>query len=348
MELGSRAWRTGAREGIADDLGTAVTVQAMVFGNRGADSGTGVRVHAQSVDRRAGAVRRRPVQRAGRGRRRGHARDPNRSPCSTSGCPRSAAELRRYADVLERHLRATCATSSSRSRTAACGCSRCGSASAARGPRCGWRSTWPRTSRFLCRARRRCAASPRMLADPPRVFVRARRCADADRDGPARVAGRRQRHDRDLIRGRGERPRTPAESVILVRPETSPEDVRGMARSAGVLTARGGLASHAAVVARGWGIPAVVGASAVVIDGDEVRIGEQASARRRADQHRRQHGRGLRRRARRNAGRSAPEAATLLGWAPSWASRSTSPTPDEVQRRMRPSTAATTDAGHPR
>ena len=42
------------------------------------------------------------------------------------------------------------------------------------------------------------------------------------------------------------------ESVILVRPETSPEDVRGMAKSAGVLTSRGGLASHAAVVARGW------------------------------------------------------------------------------------------------
>ena len=50
------------------------------------------------------------------------------------------------------------------------------------------------------------------------------------------------------------------ETVILMRHETSPEDVAGMARSAGVLTARGGLASHAAVVARGWGIPAVVGA----------------------------------------------------------------------------------------
>ena len=49
-------------------------------------------------------------------------------------------------------------------------------------------------------------------------------------------------------------------AVILVRAETSPDDVHGMARAAGILTARGGLASHAAVVARGWGIPAVVGA----------------------------------------------------------------------------------------
>ena len=53
--------------------------------------------------------------------------------------------------------------------------------------------------------------------------------------------------------------------VILVRAETSPDDVHGMARAAGILTARGGLASHAAVVARGWGIPAVVGAESVVV-----------------------------------------------------------------------------------
>jgi len=57
------------------------------------------------------------------------------------------------------------------------------------------------------------------------------------------------------------------EKVVLVRSETSPEDVHGMQVSEGILTARGGLVSHAAVVARGWGIPAVVGAEAVKIDG---------------------------------------------------------------------------------
>jgi len=55
------------------------------------------------------------------------------------------------------------------------------------------------------------------------------------------------------------------QTVILVRSETSPEDVHGMQVSAGILTARGGLVSHAAVVARGWGIPAVVGAEQVNI-----------------------------------------------------------------------------------
>jgi pyruvate,orthophosphate dikinase len=57
------------------------------------------------------------------------------------------------------------------------------------------------------------------------------------------------------------------ERVILVRNETSPEDIHGMQASQGVITARGGLVSHAAVVARGWGIPAVVGAESIKISG---------------------------------------------------------------------------------
>jgi len=56
------------------------------------------------------------------------------------------------------------------------------------------------------------------------------------------------------------------ESVVLVRPETSPEDLEGMVASAGMLTARGGLVSHAAVVARGLGKPAVCGANELKID----------------------------------------------------------------------------------
>ena len=56
------------------------------------------------------------------------------------------------------------------------------------------------------------------------------------------------------------------EHVILVRQETSPEDVAGMHAAQGVLTSRGGLTSHAAVVARGWGKSCVVGAGDVVVD----------------------------------------------------------------------------------
>jgi pyruvate,orthophosphate dikinase len=54
--------------------------------------------------------------------------------------------------------------------------------------------------------------------------------------------------------------------VILVRPETSPEDVAGMYASEGIVTARGGRTSHAAVVAVGMGKPCVVGASDIVVD----------------------------------------------------------------------------------
>ncbi|MGH7421965.1 MAG: pyruvate, phosphate dikinase, partial [Candidatus Rokuibacteriota bacterium] len=56
------------------------------------------------------------------------------------------------------------------------------------------------------------------------------------------------------------------EAVILVRAETSPEDVAGMHAAQGVLTSRGGLTSHAAVVARGWGKCCVVGAGDVVVE----------------------------------------------------------------------------------
>ena len=71
------------------------------------------------------------------------------------------------------------------------------------------------------------------------------------------------------------------EAVILVRAETSPEDIHGMHAAGGILTARGGMTSHAAVVARGMGRPCVAGAGALNIDAaaraftvGERRIGE--------------------------------------------------------------------------
>ena len=54
--------------------------------------------------------------------------------------------------------------------------------------------------------------------------------------------------------------------VILVRPETKPEDIHGIAASAGVVTSRGGVTSHAAVVTRGLGKPCIVGCEALQVD----------------------------------------------------------------------------------
>ena len=59
---------------------------------------------------------------------------------------------------------------------------------------------------------------------------------------------------------------------ILVREETNPEDVEGMRAADGILTARGGMTSHAALVARGWGKCCVVGCDAVKIEGNTVTI----------------------------------------------------------------------------
>ena len=56
------------------------------------------------------------------------------------------------------------------------------------------------------------------------------------------------------------------EPVILVREETSPDDIHGMATAKGILTSRGGMTSHAAVVARGMGKPCVVGCGAIQMD----------------------------------------------------------------------------------
>ena len=66
----------------------------------------------------------------------------------------------------------------------------------------------------------------------------------------------------DLAQERGRR----GEAVILVRPETSPEDFHGMVAARAILTARGGMTSHAAVVARGMGKPCIAGAQDLHVD----------------------------------------------------------------------------------
>ncbi len=65
--------------------------------------------------------------------------------------------------------------------------------------------------------------------------------------------------------------------VLLVRDETNPEDIEGMRAARGILTARGGMTSHAALVARGWGKCCIVGAGALKInyDAKEMRIGQR-------------------------------------------------------------------------
>jgi pyruvate,orthophosphate dikinase len=75
--------------------------------------------------------------------------------------------------------------------------------------------------------------------------------------------------DAEAWHGRGEK-------VLLVRKDTSPEDIGGMVVSQGVLTSTGGMTSHAAVVARGMGTPCVAGAKGVSVLGNNVTIGTKS------------------------------------------------------------------------
>lgn len=72
-------------------------------------------------------------------------------------------------------------------------------------------------------------------------------------------------HEAEVVKAQGRR-------AILVRVETSPEDVQGMMASVGVLTSRGGMTSHAAVVARSMGVPCIVGAGVIKIEQDAGRL----------------------------------------------------------------------------
>jgi pyruvate, orthophosphate dikinase len=265
----AQAYRT--KERIPDDLGTAVTVQAMVFGNRGTDSGTGVvftrnpatgerqlfgdiLFDAQGEDVVAGTHRTEPIA------------------VLDERLPAVAAALRATADRLERHYADLCDIEFTIEEGRLWMLQvRVGK----RSPQAAVRIAFdmaedPDFPLTRPEAVRRVLP---LLADPPRVAVALARdpsigpiliglaASPGVASGPIvtspEAAQAAAEHDRP---------------AILVRAETSPEDVHGMAAAAGILTSRGGLASHAAVVARGWGIPAVVGAEALEVGDGEIRI----------------------------------------------------------------------------
>ena len=267
------------REGISDELGTGVTVQAMVFGNRGDDSATGVLFtrnpatgedelygdllfDAQGEDVVAGTHATASIQEL------------------AARLPGVAEELRRHADALEHHYRDCCDIEFTIEQGRLWLLQvRVGK----RTPQAALRMAVdmaedPAFPLSREEAVRRVAP---LLAEPPRV-VTSRPDANGTRvlcrglgASPGVVAGEIQ-----LTPDAAVAAADAGRDVILVRPETSPDDVHGMSRSVGILTATGGFASHAAVVARGWGIPAVVGAadvavgaSAVTVDGRELPSG---------------------------------------------------------------------------
>lgn len=270
----AKAYR--AVEGIPDELGTAVTVQVMVFGNRGERSGTGVLfTRNPSTGERApfgdvmfGAQGEDVV--AGR-----HHTEP--IAVLDERDPTVASDLWRYAGDLEQHYADMCdieftveqgqlwmlqVRTGKRSPQAALHMA----VEMAEDP------DFPLTrEEALDRVLRHLADPPTTWAGRPRDLVPLTVGLPAS---PGLATGKIVTSPSEATALAGD-----GQAVILVRSETSPEDVPAMARVAGVLTCRGGLASHAAVVARGWGIPAVVGAEEVALDDDGITIGAEHYAR---------------------------------------------------------------------
>ena len=258
------------REGISDDLGTAVTIQTMVFGNRSVDSGTGVlftrnpatgepamygdvMFNAQGEDVVAGSHQTESLAQL------------------AVRLPAVASELEADATALERFHRDLCDIEFTieHGKLWLLQC-RIGK----RSPQAALRIAvdMAEAADFPLTRAQAVERVTHLLADPPRVTTG--RSADVVPlatglpASPGVAAGEiATTPEAAVLLAEAGR------SVILVRSETSPDDVHGMARAAGLLTSRGGLASHAAVVARGWGIPAVVGASAVLVSDDGVSIG---------------------------------------------------------------------------
>ncbi|HEU4573111.1 MAG TPA: pyruvate, phosphate dikinase [Candidatus Limnocylindrales bacterium] len=268
--MGDRARAYRRREGIADDMGTAVTVQAMVFGNGGADSATGVvftrnpatgepglygdvMFGAQGEDVVAGT----------------HATEP--IAVLDRRLPATAGELRAAAERLERHYRDLCDIEFTIERGRLWMLqTRIGK----RSPRAALRIAIDMAedpSFPLSRPEAVERVRP-LLADPPTATTERTTAAPPLVTGLGASPGVASGEIATTPEAAG-RAAEAGRSAILVRAETSPDDVHGMARSVGILTARGGLASHAAVVARGWGIPAVVGASGVDVRDGTVALG---------------------------------------------------------------------------
>jgi pyruvate, orthophosphate dikinase len=266
----AKAYR--AKEGIADDLGTAVTVQAMVFGNLGPDSATGVvftrnpatgepglygdvLFGAQGEDVVAGT----------------HATEPVSA--LDARLPEAARALRDAADRLEHHECDLCDIEFTIERGRLWMLQvRVGK----RSPGAALRMAVDMASdpSFPLDRREAIERVARILEDPPKTTTGRSGSLVPLTTGlgasPGLASGAIVTSpDVAVARAEG------GDAVILVRAETSPDDVHGMAKAAGILTARGGLASHAAVVARGWGIPAVVGASAVEVGEDGIRIADR-------------------------------------------------------------------------
>jgi pyruvate,orthophosphate dikinase len=268
---GARAIAYRVRERISHDLGTAVNVQAMVFGNRDDNSGTGVGftrnaatgenipygdflVNAQGEDVVAGI------------------RNTEDLDSIARHFPALHRELLAIFARLEAHYRDMCDTEFTieqgklwmlqtrvGKRTGAAALRMAVDMTKGRQ----WKITRSEAVQRITAEHLDQVLHPQFASTNLRVIAKGLAASPGAAVGKAYFTA-------DDAADAAER----GEDVILVRSETSPEDVHGMMVAKGILTARGGLVSHAAVVARGWGTPAVVGADAIKINERQFAVGD--------------------------------------------------------------------------
>jgi pyruvate,orthophosphate dikinase len=285
---GKRAVAYRRIESIPDDWGTAVNVQAMVFGNTGEKSATGVAFtrnpatgenhfygewlpNAQGEDVVAGIRTPNPLNEDSRSE---HNKD---LPTLEQAMPTDYRRLDEFRRRLERHYRdmqdieftiqegklwmLQCRTGK-RSGTAALNM-----------------AMDMGDERLIRKADVVMRVSPGQLDEmlhpivDPKAEAATRPIARGLPAGPGGIAGQLVFTAHDAVEAA-----KVGRKVILVREETNPEDVEGMRAAAGILTRRGGMTSHAALVARGWGKCCVVGCGELEIDsvGRRVRVKDQS------------------------------------------------------------------------
>ncbi len=253
------------RNKIPDDLGTAVNVQTMVFGNKGSDSGTGVAFtrdpasgeakpygdyleDAQGEDVVAGIRNTLKLEEMGRVQ------------------PDAWADLKRHMDTLEKHFKDMCDIEFTvENKRLWLLQTRVGKRTA----RAEWEIAADMVGEGLIdeviAIRDRLTAGKLEELSKETVQAELKKSevpiAHGLNASPGAAVGRAVFTAEDASKW-SER----GEDVILIRRETNPDDYHGMVASQGILTSAGGTNSHAAVVARGEGIPAVCGADALRVD----------------------------------------------------------------------------------
>lgn len=277
--MGKRAISYRRIEGIPDDWGTAVNVQSMVFGNMGETSATGVAftrnpatgenhfygewlTNAQGEDVVAGIRTPNPINVVGKSEHTAHLKSLEEA------MPETYKELHKIQRRLEKHYRdmLDIEFTIQEGKLYMLQC-RVGKRN---GPAALKMAIDMYKEKLISKEEAVMRVKPEQLDEllhpivDPKTELTTKAVAKGLPAGPGGASGQVVFSASDAVAWAKE-----GKKVILVREETNPEDIEGMRAAQAILTARGGMTSHAALVARGWGKCCIVGAGSIKINYNE-------------------------------------------------------------------------------